>query len=97
MAAEELKVPEHWQSDKLGRYRAARMLTKYVTSKFESSANEAFVLNLNAGWGLGKTFFLDRWAKDLEAEQHAVIFLMHGKMISPINPCSDSLHQSSKV
>ncbi|WP_436263717.1 KAP family P-loop NTPase fold protein [Paraburkholderia terricola] len=36
--------------------------------------NASFVLNLNAEWGLGKTYFLKEWAKMLRAEGHPVVY-----------------------
>lgn len=65
-----------WVGDELARKESARFLTKYLNGKFSrrTASEETFVLNINAGWGLGKTYFLTNWAKDLKAEGHPVVY-----------------------
>lgn len=79
--------PAHWEDDKLGRWEQAQFLTQFMATEYDrlhrrseqSRANnfEAkprhFVMNIDSSWGFGKTFFLNRWQKDLEAESHLVL------------------------
>lgn len=66
---------EEWEGDKLGRRKDAVFLTNYLVGKFENSRKEeSFVLNLNAEWGYGKTFFLKKWEEDLKAQGYPVIY-----------------------
>lgn len=37
------------------------------------STKECYVLNLNGAWGTGKTFFVERWAKDLQKKEFPVV------------------------
>ncbi|NQZ10167.1 MAG: NTPase KAP [Algicola sp.] len=69
------KVVETFPEDKLGRQKYATFLTKFLAGEgFDRSTEERhnYVLNLNSGWGSGKTYFLRRWAKDLEANYPVV-------------------------
>ena len=50
-----------WQDDVLKRKDVATALTNII-----SSENNSLVLSLNGGWGTGKTFFLERWQRDLQ-------------------------------
>lgn len=66
-----------WADDKLKRQEAANFLTSYMTKRFgqqAASAGDSFVLNLNCGWGFGKTYFLKNWRQDLEIAHHPVIY-----------------------
>lgn len=67
-----------WADDKLKREEAANFLTSYMTKRFGqqayASCNESFVLNINCGWGFGKTYFLTNWRRDLEAAGYPVIY-----------------------
>jgi KAP family P-loop domain len=62
----------HWHDDLLNRKQYADFLTAYVNQK--CGANQpALVLALDAAWGLGKSFFVERWAKDLVDDRRPVI------------------------
>jgi hypothetical protein len=65
-------------SDMLDRKPAAEFLTEYLIGRHRVSTsvpeNASFVLNLNAEWGLGKTYFLTEWAKILRAKGHPVVY-----------------------
>ena len=52
---------EIWTDDLLNRVEMADKLTRYVCSR-----EKPFVISLNGAWGTGKTFFLERWQKDLQ-------------------------------
>lgn len=69
--------PDHWKDDKLDRYEQAKLLKGFLDQQYKSEfrsedGTKSFVLNLDAEWGYGKTFFLNRFAKDLGAE-HIVL------------------------
>lgn len=55
-------------SDKLDRAKYAEFLTDYLSSKKDDS----YVMNLNAEWGAGKTFFLQRWYHSIKNEYPSV-------------------------
>lgn len=73
----QLKYPEPeisrdnlWQDDCLGRGAMASTLTGLVQHQTYS-----LTVSLDGGWGTGKTFFLKRWQKQLQAEGfHAIYF-----------------------
>ncbi|MFH4498225.1 P-loop NTPase fold protein [Vibrio diabolicus] len=66
--------------DKLGRVRYATFLTKLLASQGFDQAREPsdqkrnYVLNLNAEWGAGKTYFLKRWSEDIK-EHYPVVYV----------------------
>lgn len=70
-------LEKNWSDDRLQRYKSADFLTQYLLGHYashkESTAN-GFVLNVNASWGFGKTFFLERWAQDLKDRKYPVVF-----------------------
>jgi hypothetical protein len=75
--ADKNDVPPHWEDDKLNRYEQALLLKGFLDQQYKSEfcsedGTKSFVLNLDAEWGYGKTFFLNRFAKDLGAE-HIVL------------------------
>ena len=53
--------------DQLDREKYAGFLTNYLSQK-----NEQFVLNLDAPWGMGKTYFITHWYRSLEGVHPAV-------------------------
>jgi len=60
-------MTDNWKEDQLDRKSSAKFLTDYLNEKYQSQIhsprNLGFVLNLNAEWGFGKSFFIERWAK----------------------------------
>lgn len=61
--------------DKLSRKNEAKFLINYLTKRYEVKNNEdSFVLNVNAKWGYGKTFFLKLLEEELKKKEHEVIF-----------------------
>jgi len=52
-----------WHDDKLQRKRAADALAKLIKTQ-----TRPFVVALNGEWGTGKTFFLERWQKQMATE-----------------------------
>lgn len=66
-----------WEGDKLERWKDAEFLISYLANKYQqnSTSNEkgSFVLNINAQWGYGKTFFLNHLSEDLKARDFPVV------------------------
>ncbi|GKQ96445.1 KAP family P-loop NTPase fold protein [Aeromonas hydrophila] len=60
-----------YSQDCLGRARYAEYLTQYLESQ---NKEKPFVLNLNSGWGMGKTYFLRRWQHELK-KTNPVIYI----------------------
>lgn len=61
---------EYFPADKLDRARYATFLSRLLAQEgFDESKpddqKKNYVLNLNAEWGAGKTYFLKRWSKEL--------------------------------
>jgi hypothetical protein len=69
---------ETWDNDQLNRKFYSQVLRNYLVGKFKASQenhrDESFVLNINAEWGFGKTYFLSNWRDDLVAEEFPVIY-----------------------
>lgn len=61
----------NYPQDCLGRSRYAEYLTKYLESQ---DKKKPYVLNLNSGWGMGKTYFLRRWQHELK-KTNPVIYI----------------------
>lgn len=71
------KVLEIFTEDKLERAKYAKFLTKYLKSTSYDDVTDThlnYVLNLNSEWGAGKSYFLRRWANDLEVK-HPVVYI----------------------
>lgn len=62
---------ETFSPDCLERERYADFLASYIEGQ---NTNKPYVLNLNSGWGTGKTYFLKRWAHDM-GTKHPVIYI----------------------
>lgn len=71
------RMTDHWDGDLLGRRQAAEFFYKFLLQQSESrsatESDDALCVAVDADWGAGKTYFLDRLAKDIEANGHAVI------------------------
>lgn len=65
-------VANLWADDAFGRKEDAAFLQEFLsgrTNERKSSGMKAsYVLNIDAGWGRGKSYFLDRFASQLEGE-----------------------------
>lgn len=57
--------------DHLDRAKYALFLTSFLNSQ---DLSKPYVLNLNSGWGTGKTYFLKRWTEDLK-RRHPVVYI----------------------
>ena len=64
-------LEEFFPADKLDRARYAIFLSRLLAqegfdkSKPDDEQKKNYVLNLNAEWGAGKTYFLKRWSREL--------------------------------
>lgn len=64
------EVLDVWNDDLLKRKSYADFLTNYLVSRMsigDEGPYRSLTLALDAQWGQGKTFFIERWAKHLEA------------------------------
>ena len=66
--APKLENADPWKDDRLNRKARAQSFTNIVQSD-----NRAKVISIEAGFGEGKTFFREAWAKDLRQRGEAVI------------------------
>lgn len=60
---------ERLSADRLERAQYARFLTNYLAAE---GKQRNYVLNLNAEWGAGKTWFIKRWYMELKAHYPTV-------------------------
>lgn len=58
-----------WAEDRLNRAEMAEKLTRYVCSR-----KEPLVVSLSGAWGTGKTFFLERWRRELQKQSIRSIY-----------------------
>jgi len=68
---EKLKI---WESDCLNRKDEGKFLIHYLLKRYEQNKEKPFVLNLNAEWGFGKTYFLENLKLELEEKHHPVVY-----------------------
>ena len=63
-----------WQDDLLDRRSDAEFLIEFLTRRTDergvAGKTKSYVLNIDAEWGFGKTFFLERLARHLKAENY---------------------------
>ncbi|WP_159064930.1 KAP family P-loop NTPase fold protein [Thaumasiovibrio subtropicus] len=57
-------------ADQLNRASYALFLTNYLVA----TAAHGYVLNLNSGWGTGKTYFLKRWEESIK-KHHPTVYI----------------------
>lgn len=62
------------KEDKLNRKEEINFLINYLTKRFKLKTKDPFVLNINAPWGYGKTFFLKSLKEELEKEHEVIYF-----------------------
>ena len=72
-------VEEIWREDLLGRKQDAEIIRRFTVGHLElrEKAGEprTYVLNLDANWGAGKSFFLMRFKNHLEAHGHISVYV----------------------
>jgi len=79
VSAEGASAEDIWADDLLGRRADAEFLKKFLIRRIEERSEEgrrkSYVLNLDAGWGHGKSFFLTRFKRQLEAEGYLAVYV----------------------
>ncbi|WP_265566886.1 KAP family P-loop NTPase fold protein [Serratia grimesii] len=60
-----------YPADNLDRAKYARFLTDFIVAK---GIEKNYVLNVNASWGAGKTWFLRRWSEEVK-KNYPVVFV----------------------
>jgi len=60
--------------DLLNRKEEGEFLLKYLIKRYENKKDESFVLNINAEWGFGKTYFLKQLTKELNSQKYPVVY-----------------------
>lgn len=68
-----------WKGDAFGRKADADFLSTFITERIkereQAGLPRPYVLNLDAGWGRGKTYFLRRFQSALEYDGYLVAFV----------------------
>jgi hypothetical protein len=71
-----LTVDEIWKDDRLDRKQDADFLYAFLTGQVAKRQKQgkraSYVLNVDAGWGGGKSFFLERFEQQLILRNHIV-------------------------
>ena len=79
MSVKSNKAKGIWDDDLLGRQADALFLKQFLVRRIEERSEEgrkkSYVLNLDAGWGHGKTFFLTRLKRELEDEGFLAVYV----------------------
>lgn len=69
---------DHWHDDTLDRAALAKHLTTLVEYRYDryhaDGKRGALCVAIDADWGVGKSFFVERWSKDLETTYPVVRF-----------------------
>jgi predicted KAP-like P-loop ATPase len=72
-------IDQIWADDLLGRRADADLLTRFLLARTAERKAEgrvgSYVLNLNASWGQGKTFFIEHLARQLRSQGHLVSYV----------------------
>jgi len=63
-----------WEGDLLERKSEGEDLVNYLLNRHTANNGSSFVLNINAEWGFGKTYFLENLAKEFRNDNHPVVF-----------------------
>ena len=76
-SSEETVPASAWPNDKLNRKQEGEWLADYLINKFKSDTpdnKKHFVLNVNADWGFGKTYFLENLSRELDERGHQTVY-----------------------
>ena len=65
---------EVWINDLLERQKEGKYLKIFLKNRYNLNKESSFVLNINAEWGYGKTYFLRNLAKEFKSDKHPVVF-----------------------
>ncbi|MCE9648156.1 MAG: KAP family NTPase [Parvibaculum sp.] len=75
---------EIWKDDLLDRQQDAEFLIRFLSARVDERGARglprSYVLNLDAGWGKGKSYFLNRLAQQLQVD---------GFLVAPVNAWRD--------
>ncbi len=75
----ESQIKQIWGDDTLGRSQEAETIKSFLLRRTEErkkiGLNGSYVLNIDAPWGSGKTFFLNRFRKQLDTEEYLVCYI----------------------
>jgi hypothetical protein len=73
--AENAEPPNFWTDDILDRRDNANYLTTFFVNRYRVKPEEqGFVMAINAEWGYGKTFMLERWRDELCHSGHPTVY-----------------------
>ena len=76
---DEKKLDDIWDSDLLGRRVDANFIESFLTNRVEELSNAgheaSYILNVDAEWGKGKTFLMERLTQQLKASNHWAIYI----------------------
>ncbi len=90
-----------WDDDHLERWKDAYFLRKFLVHKIEGSITakqkKSYVLNLDAKWGGGKTFFLQRFYKQLKEEKILVAYINAWEDDHAVDPLIPIISQIDKT
>jgi hypothetical protein len=79
VSTEGANAEDIWARDLLGRRADAEFLKQFLIRRIEERSEEgrkkSYVLNLDAGWGHGKTFFLTHFKRQLESEGYLAVYV----------------------
>ncbi|TWF54146.1 KAP family P-loop NTPase fold protein [Neorhizobium alkalisoli] len=68
-----------WLDDMLDRKADADFLHDFLVKRMEerkaAGRSGSYVLNIDAGWGFGKSFFMERFKQQLELAEHPVVLI----------------------
>lgn len=73
-ATEQCLDTSKWEGDAFDRKRYSEFLSNYIAARV-SKTGEPLTIALDAAWGAGKTFFVNKWAADIkDSNGGAIIF-----------------------
>ncbi|MBD9541341.1 hypothetical protein IB276_17950 [Ensifer sp. ENS04] len=71
--------PSAWDGDLLGRQDDAEFLLRFIVSRVDerkrAGRRGSYVLNVDAEWGHGKTFFMRGLFEDIQKAEHPAVFI----------------------
>jgi hypothetical protein len=69
---------DRWQGDHFGRQKDSILLQQFlkarVAERKQRNSSRSYVVNIDAAWGQGKSFFMERFKGDLDVE-HSVVYV----------------------